>query len=127
MARVHIQVDLKEHEILEKQLRKEFEGIAREMARQAMKEELEKEIDRLIENKLKEAQKSDYYNTIATHITKIVALRISQDVQIDTNEVNKLVQDKVESYINNIMQKYGGTQDFIRSYINKSIADALRK
>ena len=33
MARINIQVDVKEHGILEKQLKKEFEGIARGMAR----------------------------------------------------------------------------------------------
>lgn len=127
MARINIQVDLKEHEILEKQLKKEFEGIAREMARSAMKEELEKEINRLIDSKLKEAQKTDYYNHIATNITKIVAHKISHDVQVNTEDINKLVEEKVEAYINNLMRPYGGTQDFIKAYINKSIAEALKK
>lgn len=127
MARINIQVDLKEHEILEKQLKKEFEGIARGMAREAMKEELEKEINRLIDNKLKEAQKTDYYNAIANNITKIVAHKISRDVNIDTQDVNKLVQEKIEAYVDNLMRPYGGTQDFIKAYINKSIAEALKK
>lgn len=125
--RLNIQMDLKEKEILEDQLKKEFQGIARGMAREAMKEELGKEIERLIDNKLQEAKKTDYYNTIANNITRIVAHKISRDVEIDTLEVNKLVEEKVEAYVNNLMRPYGGTQDFVKSYINKSIAEALKK
>jgi hypothetical protein len=127
MARVNIQVDVKESEILEKQLKKEFEGIARNMAREAMKGELEKEINRLIDDKLNEAQKSGYYNNIANNITKIVAHKINQDIKIDTEDIDKLVHEKVEVYVNNLMRPFGGTQDFIKAYINRSIAETLRK
>lgn len=127
MARVNIQVDLPEKDIIEKQLKKELQGIARQIAREAMKEELGKEIERLIDNKIQEAKKTDYYNTIANNITRIVANKISRDIEIDTLEVNKLVEEKVEAYINNLMRPYGSTQDFVKSYINKSIAEALKK
>jgi hypothetical protein len=127
MARLNIQVDLKEHEVLETQIKKEFEGIARGMAREAMKQELENEINRLIDAKLEEAKKTDYYNSIANNITKIVANKISRDVKVDTAEVNKIVQEKVEIHINNLMRPYGGTQDFIKAYINRSIAETLKK
>lgn len=125
--RVNIQVDIKEQEVLEKQVKKEFEGIARGMAREAMKEELGNEINRLVEVKLAEAKKSDYYNNIANTITKIVAQKISRDIEIDTADINKLVEEKVERYIDNLMKPHGGTKDFIKAYINKSIAEALNK
>lgn len=127
MARINIQVDLKEKDIIEAQLKEEFKGVARGMAREAMKEELELEINRLLDAKLVEAKKSDYYNSIAVNITKIVAQKISRDVQINTEEVNKLVQEKVEAYINNIMRPYGGPEKFIKTYVNQSIAEALKK
>lgn len=127
MARINIQVDLKENEILEKQLKEEYKGIARGMAREAMREELEQEINRLIDNKLIEAQKTDYYNNIANNINKIIAQKISRDVNIDTAEVNKLVQEKVEAYINNLMRPYGTPEKFIENYLKKCIADALKK
>lgn len=127
MARINIQVDLKEKDIIEAQLKEEFKGVARGMAREAMKEELELEINRLLDAKLVEAKKSDYYNSLAVNITRIVANKISRDIQINTEEVNKLVQEKVEAYINNLMRPYGGPERFIKTYINQSIAEALKK
>lgn len=127
MARINIQVDLKEKDIIEQQLKEEFKGVARGMAREAMKEEMELEINRLVDAKLAEAKKSDYYNSLAVNITRIVANKISRDIQINTEEVNKLVQEKVEAYINNLMRPYGGPERFIKTYINQSIAEALKK
>lgn len=127
MARINIQVDLKEKDLIEAQLKEEYRGIARGMAREVMKEELESEINRLVDAKIAEAKKSDYYNNIAQNITRIVANKISRDVQINTQEVNNLVQEKVEAYINNLMHPYGGPEKFIKQYINQSVVDILRK
>jgi hypothetical protein len=127
MARINIQVDLKEHEILEKQIKKEFEGIARGMARETMREELEKEINRLIDVRLAEVRKGEYYSSIVNNVTRIIAAKVSADIQINTAEVDELITAKVENYLDNKMRPYNGIEEFIETYINKSIAEVLKK
>lgn len=121
-----MQVDLKEEEFLKKEIKQELQGIARGIARKTMAEELEKELNRLIDNKLEEAKKTDYYNSVASHVAEIVAQKMSRNINIDTKEIDELVQKRVEEYIDKLMHHYGGIQDFIQAYINKSIAETLR-
>lgn len=123
--RMNIQVDLKEQDFLEKQVVNEARGIARGLARGAMNDELGKEMERLVDAKIAEAQKSDYYNRIANNVTKIVAAKISNNVSIDSEEIDKLVTEKVEDYLNKRVSQFGGIEKFIQNYINQSIKSII--
>lgn len=123
--RFHMQMDVKEKEILEKEVKKELEGIARGMARATMKDELEKEINRLVDAKLLDARKGEYYSSIIGAVSATVSRRIANDIKLDSATIDRIIEDKVASYIDNKMKLYGSFDKYIEAYVNKSIANLL--
>lgn len=126
-GRVNIQVDLKNNDLLDKEIEQLIKGSAKQMARNIMQEEIAKEITRIVDAKLADAKKGEYYSSVTRQVTEVVAKRLSADLALDKTAIDKIIIQRIEDYFDSKIRKsYGGSiESFLQSYINKSIAQAL--
>lgn len=127
MKRINLSVEVEDNEVLEESIKQALLGQARQIAREALEVELTSEIERITNSKINEVKQSQYWNSIATRITDIIIKRFGKDLTLNNQEINEMLENKVEEYLEKKMSSRGGLDNYIQSYIDKSIASALMK
>lgn len=127
MKRINLKVDLEDNEIFEEEVKKAFIDQAKQIAREEMDKELKAEIERIVTAKIKEVKESSYYNSIISGITELVVKRIDSQITINTKDINQMIEEKVNAYLDRKIEQKNGMDEFIQKYIDKSIANALLK
>lgn len=125
--RVQLEMDVKEKEYLEEEVKKHLQGIARRMARDVMQKEFEKEIDRIVKKQLDELVSSPKYSDIPRMIVQTIATDLQRRINIDTPHVDQIVEKKVLGYMEANASGQKGIEAVFNKTLQKSIADLLKK
>lgn len=125
MKRVNISVNLEDNEIFEESLKQALIGQAKQIAREELEKELSTEIERITTAKVNEVKNSSYYNSITSRITDLIVQRLDKELRVNTTEINEMIEDKVNTYLDNKIKQKDGLDNFIQKYIDKSLANLL--
>lgn len=125
--RVNIEMDLKEQDYLEDEVKKHLRGIARGMAREVMKQEFEKEIERIVQLRLDELVKSPRYSDVPRMILHTISDGLQQRINIDTPKIDELVEKKVLNYLEANSWSKDRIGEALRKILQQSVADLIKK
>lgn len=125
MKRIKLNVDIEDNEILDKTLKEALISQAKQIARGELEKELQAEIERITTAKINEVKGSGYYNSIASRITDLIVKRLEKEIIVNTTDINEMIEDKVNIYLDSKIEQKNGLDGFIQKYIDQSIASAL--
>lgn len=125
MKRINLSVNLDDNELLIESIKQALAGQARQIARESLQEELKEEIERITNARIEEVKQSSYWNIVATRISEIIVKRFGDELTVNTKEINDMLESKVSEYLDKKLSRFGGIENMIQTYIDKSIANAL--
>jgi hypothetical protein len=125
MKRINLSVDLGDNEILEKSIKEAIVAQGKQIAREEFTKVLESEIERVVDAKITNLKNAGYFNETIKRITELVVQRLDNEIKVGTAEVNTIIENKVNSYLDAKIKNKNGLDEFVQQYIDKSIANAF--
>lgn len=125
MKRINISVNLEDNEVFEESFKQAFIGQAKQIAREELDKELSAEIERITTVKLNEIKSSGYYNTITSRITDSIVQRLDRELRVNTSEINVMIEEKINEYLDNKIKQNDGFDSFIQKYVDQSVGNLL--
>lgn len=124
MKKITLSINLDDNEVLDKSVQEAIMGQAKQIARETLEKELRSEIERITEKKI-DSLKTDYYNDVSRRISDSIFNRLNLHQINNSENINKIVEEKVTTYLDKKVLTDGGMEKFIRDYIGKSIESLL--
>ena len=135
MQRINISVDMKNNEILSKEIEKAIEGAVKAKTREFFNEELEEEVKRLAGNTLKKWNERGYYSK-ETPIEKEVKSRIDAgikemlgEITVSRRDIDARIEEKMKDIASSIDYAVGLRVEklAIKDYVKEVVVSAVRK
>ena len=135
MQRINISVDMKNNEILSKEIEKAIEGAVKAKTREFFNEELEEEVKRLAGNTLKRWNERGYYSK-ETPIEKEVKSRIDAgikemlgEITVSRRDIDERIEEKMKDIASSIDYAVGLRVEklAIKDDVKEVLVSAVRK